>query len=175
MAARMWITGDAELEGKLRHLEMKVADRIAKSCLSAGLTVLARGMKKLAPVGETGALKASIGRRLEKGKRGGVFTAKAGINVGKISSKQAAKDLRRIAKAPHSHLVALGTKPRTRKTIGGKFGYIKNPTSQQLSTGSMPSNEFVRIAYLASKSAVAAAMRRRAEWRLIVEAERLSK
>ncbi len=164
MAARIYITGDDQLEGMLRHLETKVADRIAKSCLSAGLTVIARAMKKMAPVGETEALKKSIGRRLEKGRGGNTFTAKAGINVGKMTQK-----LRQVVKAPHSHLVALGTKARTRKTIGGKFGFIKQPTSKQLSTGIMPSNEFVRIAYLASKSATAAAMRKRAEKRLAKE------
>ena len=166
--ARKFLTGDDKLEGMLRYLETKVADRVAKSSLSAGLMVLARGMKKLAPIGETRALADSIGRRLEKGKRGREFTAKAGINVGKM-----AKKLREVVKAPHSHLVALGTKKaRTRKKLGGKFAYITNPTPRQLSTGVMPSNDFVRIAYMVSKNAVERAMRRRAERRLASEAAR---
>lgn len=163
--ARIHISGDDQLEGMLRYLETQVADRVAKSCLSAGLTVIARAMKRMAPVGETGAVKNSIGKRNERGKRGGVFTAKAGINVGKMSKK-----LGQVVKAPHSHLVALGTKKaRTRKTIGGKFSFITNPTAKQLSTGFMPSNEFVRIAYLSSKSAAATAMKKRAEKRLAKE------
>lgn len=149
--ARMILTGDKELEATLKTLADKAADRVARSVLGAGLTVIARAMKAAAPVGKTGAVKASIGKRNERKKRTGVFEAKTGVNVGK-------KTKRKGKFAPHAHLVALGTKPRVRKTIGGKFGYIKNPSQQQLSTGTMPSNPFVKRAYETSRAAAATRM-----------------
>jgi HK97 gp10 family phage protein len=156
--ARIFLTGDKKLEATLKRLADKEADKIAKSALGAGLTVMVSAIRKAAPVGPTGNLKAGIGKRLEKGKRGGAFTAKAGINVGKRTKAV----LSRKNFGPHAHLVALGTKARIRKSIGGKFGYITNPTPSQLSTGTMPKNPFVKHAASSSKTAVRAAMRKRA-------------
>jgi HK97 gp10 family phage protein len=149
--ARTILTGDKEIENTLTKLADKAADRVARNALGAGLTVVAKAMKQAAPVGKTGAVKASIGKRNEKKKRTGVMEAKAGINVGK-KTKQKGRF------APHAHLVALGTKPRQRKRIGGRFSYLKNPTPQQLSTGTMPANSFVRMAYESSRSAARTAM-----------------
>ncbi len=159
--ARKYLTGDKGLEATLAKLAGKEADRIAKSALGAGLTVIAKAQRKAAPVGKTGAVKASIGKRLESGKRGNSFTAKAGINVGKQSKKPKLTGMN--INAPHSHLVALGTAQRSRKTIGGKFSYITKPTEQQLSTGIMPSNPFIKVAYEAANGNAAEAMRKRAE------------
>jgi HK97 gp10 family phage protein len=153
--ARKILTGDKELEATLKQLSDRHADRIAKSALGAGLGKIQAAIRKVAPVGPTGNLKAGIGRRLEKGNRGGKFTAKTGINVGKRKAGKTTK-----GPAPHAHLVALGTKPRTRKVIGGKFGFITKPTDEQLSTGTMPSNPFVKQAYQSSRSAAFAAMRK---------------
>lgn len=160
--ARAYLTGDKELEATLKRLSDKSADRVARSALGAGLSVLAKAMKKLAPVGKTGNLKQSIGRRLEKGKRGGTIVAKAGVNVGKGAQKKGRT-------APHSHLVVLGTKLRVRERLGGKFAWITHPTPQQLSTGIMPSNPFIRNATQSSKGAVQAAMRKRAAKKLAQE------
>lgn len=161
---RKYLTGDDGIEKALKYLAEKSADRIAKSALGAGLVVVNKAIKKAAPRGKTNQLADSIGRRLERNKRNGVVTAKTGINVGKTKKGQDRKV------APHSHLVALGTRPRTRRTIGGRFAYIKNPTDTQLSTGSMPANHFVRTAYQQSRSAAQAAMRKRAEKKLVDEA-----
>jgi len=144
--ARKVITGDVALEKTLRHLADKSADKVAKAALGGSLTVLKRNIKKAAPVGATGNLKASIGSRFEKGSRQnkGKVRAIAGINVGKRTKAEKAAGSR--VRGPHAHLVALGTKARFRKTLGGKFSAIKNPTTDQLSTGVMPSNPFVKNA-----------------------------
>jgi hypothetical protein len=155
--ARKFLTGDKELEATLRKLADKEADKIARSALGAGLTALAKAEKKAAPVGKTGAVKASIGKRLERKKRSGVIVAKAGINVGKQTKKK-----QRTGRAPHSHLVALGTKQRTRKTIGGKFSYITKPTEKQLNTGVMPKNDFIKRAATGATGSVMSAMHKQA-------------
>jgi hypothetical protein len=144
--ARKIITGDKELEASLRHMADKSADNVAKAALGGSLSVLTRNIKKAAPVGATGNLKASIGSRFEKGSRQnkGKVRAIAGINVGKRTKKEKAAGS--MIRGPHAHLVALGTKARKRKTLGGKFAGIKNPTTDQLSTGVMPSNPFVKNA-----------------------------
>jgi HK97 gp10 family phage protein len=168
--ARRYLTGDDAIEAMLKDLAEKEADRIAKSVLGAGLTVISKQMRKDAPKGPTGNLKKSIGKRLERGKRGGNFTAKAGINVGKRKRSRAdAKGPETVSgvnvrpTAPHAHLVGLGTGPRRRRAIGGSYGgRIKDPTPQQLSTGSMPANPFIREAYRKSQGAMQAAMRKRA-------------
>lgn len=169
--ARKILTGDKELERTLKTLADKAADRVAKGTLGAGLTVIAREMKRDAPVGKTGHLKSEIGKRNERNKRKGLYEAKAGIGVGKRKKPKSQKgQTQRIAGAPHGHLVGLGTKPRTRKKLGGRFAYIKNPTSQQLSTGTMPANPFVKRAYHAARSSAETAMQKRAAKALAREA-----
>lgn len=166
---RKYLTGDNEIEKALLNLATKAADRIGKSALGAGLVVVNKAIKKAAPKGKTGQLKDSIGRRLERNKKTGLITAKTGVNVGKQKKGKEKKV------APHSHLVALGTRPRKRKSLGGKFAYIKHPSEQQLSTGEMPSNEFVKEAYAQSRTAATAAMRQRAAKKLITEAAKARK
>jgi hypothetical protein len=126
-------------------------------------------MKKEAPVGATKALKNSIGRRFERGKKGSTVKAKAGVNVGKRTEKKVGRE------APHSHLIALGTKQRTRKTIGGRYGFIKNPTDAQLSTGTGPQNSYIRRAVEGSTGSVRQAMHKRAAAKLITEAKAAKK
>tara|TARA_R110000822_G_scaffold216828_1_gene351385 strand:- start:2843 stop:3358 length:516 start_codon:yes stop_codon:yes gene_type:complete len=165
--ARAILTGVDEIEKTLRKLSDKTGDRVARSALGAGLGEVAKRIKKAAPVGKTKSLQKSIGKRYEKTKRIKYFQAKAGVNVGK--QKKTAEGFEKKINAPHAHLVALGTKQRTRKRIGGKFSYIRKPSSKQLSTGTMPSNPFVRTAYNASKNAVMSRMIRKAEQRLNIE------
>lgn len=168
--ARRVITGLPELEKTLKGLRDKTADKIAKAALRAGVTVVARAQRKAAPVGATGAVKKSIGSRVGKG-RNGVYQAKAGVNVG----KRTAAKIRKGPLAPHSHLVALGTQQRRRKTIGGRFGYITNPTDQQLSTGKGPANPFIRQAYQSARASARAAMLRQAAKTLAREVAKISK
>lgn len=179
--ARQFITGVADLEKTLRSLSDKSADRVAKAALRGGLAEITKAQRKAAPVGETGALKKSIGSRLEKSKRTGLVMAKAGLNVGKRKSgKKKGASTERLSKlveqgAPHAHLVALGTQKRERKSIGGKFAYLKNPTPKQLSTGTMPANPFIKDAYAKAQSKIEPAMRKRAAKALDREAKRASR
>lgn len=137
------LTGVKEIDSALRKLSSKEGDKVAKAAISGGLAELSKAIKKEAPKGETGLLRKSIGKRFEKANGKKLVTAKAGVNVGK--QKKTAEGMNSRKTAPHSHLVALGTAARTRKKIGGKFSYIQNPTATQLSTGTMPSNPFVRL------------------------------
>lgn len=175
--ARRYLTGDDQIEKAIQYLKDKSADKIAKSVMGAGLTVFAKEMKKEAPKGATRQLEASIGKRLERNKRTGLVTAKVGINVGKTKKGKTRK------LAPHSHLVGLGTQTRTRKSIGGRFsGYERVhldgssiPGNPQLLTGAMPANPFVKKAYQRARSSATAAMRKRAEKKLITEAAKAKK
>ncbi len=152
--ARKYITGDKELEKRLRWLADKAADRVARSATGAGLTVIAKAQKKAAPEGPTGNTKASIGKRFERKARTGFVTAKAGVNVGKRSKRKG-----RIA--PHSHLVALGTRPRVRKSGG--------------STGVMPANPWIKTSTQSALGAVKTRMTAAATKALAREARRALK
>lgn len=125
MSADIVLTGDVRLNALLKALPENVQRKYARQALGRGMTILVKAAKAMAPVGETGALKASIGKRFKRDTRSGVTTAKVGINVGRA----AAKTYRRT---PHGHLVALGTGERVTKD--GK------------STGRMPANSFFRDA-----------------------------
>lgn len=151
--ARKWLTGDVELEATLKALgNDKAADRVARSALGAALTATRNAIAKDAPVGPTGNLKRSIGKRFEKGKKTKYrVVSKAGVNVGKNKKDGTNK------RAPHGHLVALGTEDRTHKS--GK------------SVGRMTPNPFVRTAVQASLGAVREKMRTQAAKAL--ERERL--
>lgn len=168
MAATFTITGDKELDAKLSVLKTSVANKLAKYSLQAMASKLSASIRKAAPKGPTKNLKASVGSRVGK-VTGGIVTAKVGLNVGKRTEK------RRGRMAPHSHLVALGTVARFRKTIGGWYGYIKTPSQQQLSTGTMPANPFVKLAVTSGMSAARSAMTKNATKNLAKELAKLKK
>ena len=151
---RAVITGDRQLERALTRLADKSADRVASAAIRGGLGEIRKAQRKAAPVGETKALKESIGSRFEKKRgRSPKVTAKAGINVGK---RKAGRTV-----APHAHLVGLGTGERFLKS--GK------------SVGRMPANNFISVATLASQSKQKAAMSRRAARALEREAQKARK
>lgn len=137
--ARAIITGDKRLDRKLAALSSKDSRIARRSAVMAALTVIAKGIRTEVPVGETKALKKSIGSRMRKEKRGarkGQTEAKVGVNVGKK------KDNR----APHSHLVALGTKDRWTGTRSwkNKGGTVTKSTGNpRRYRGKMPTNDFV--------------------------------
>jgi hypothetical protein len=111
--ARQIVTGIPELERTLKTLADKAADRVARSAIGGGLTVAAKRIRQAAPKGKTGALKKSIRSRFERQKGSRPTTAKVGINVGK--QKKTAAAMAKQIRAPHAHLVALGTKRRRRR------------------------------------------------------------
>jgi len=175
--ARRVLTGDKEIEATLTALEDKAADKVAIAALGTGISIVAGMMKKMAPVGPTGNLRKNIGRRIVRGKTDGLMRGKAGVNVGKrkVAEKVAYSRGAGGNRAPHAHLVALGTGQRHRQTIGGKFSYITNPKEDQLSTGSMPSNPFIKAAYQQSQSKVAVKMRQRAAKALAKELAKVAR
>jgi hypothetical protein len=154
------LTGVKEIDQAIRKLSSKEGDKVAKAAISGGLAELAKSIKKEAPKGATGTLRKSIGKRFERQKGQKLVTAKAGVNVGK--QKKTAESMNGKPRAPHSHLVALGTQPRTRKKIGGKWSYITDPTDKQLSTGVMPSNPFVRLGTSKAQSKILGKMTKNA-------------
>ena len=170
---RQYVTGIPELEATLSKLADKSADRVARSAIGGGLTIAAKRIRQAAPKGKTGALKKSIRSRFIKQSGSRPTTAKVGVNVGK--QKKTAEGLVKRIKAPHAHLVALGTKRRKRKKLGGKFAFIKQPSSQQLSTGTMPENPFLRKAFEAARPETMQRMRDRAAKALEREAAKARK
>lgn len=171
--ARQLLTGVPELEATLKGLADKAADRVARSAIGGGLTVAAKRIRQAAPKGKTGALKKSIRSRFERRKGNRPPTAKVGVNVGK--QKKTAEGMVKQIRAPHAHLVALGTRPRKRKQLGGKFATITQPTEQQLSTGTMPANPFVKKAFEAARPETMKRMAERAAKALEREAAKARK
>lgn len=160
-SARLIMTGDKQVERMLRGMQTKDADRISKKCVRAQLNEGVKEVRKGAPRGKTKELSKSIGSRLEASRKKNTVTAKFGINVGKRSKKSVATR-GKTHRAPHGHLVALGTKDRKRKRIGGKFAHITNPTNEQLRTGRMTPNKFVSEGTARARPKMAAAAQRKA-------------
>lgn len=144
----------------------KIRDRIAKAGLGSALNIVRTGIKREAPK-RTGYLRGGIGRKIKKGKAPGSWFARAGVRVGKVGKVK--NDVRT------GHLVALGTGERTRDKLGGKFSYIKDPSEDQLSTGSMPANYFVKRGYSKTISRAMATLERRVDQKIASELAKLSK
>lgn len=127
MTPEITITGDKQLDRKLQQLG-KRGRTIARQATKQGGTVLAKEIRRRAPVGKTKSLKKSIGAKSgrSKGNGEGVITAKAGVNVGKKKKSRTTKSGRVIKAnyAPHGHLATLGTKARRTKS-GANRGSVK--------------------------------------------------
>jgi len=161
---RQYLTGDKELDAALEQLGTKVGNRIARASIRAGVAVLKREIKKRAK----GTVKDHIGSKVKVLKSSKKLVAKAGVNVGKAGKID-------TPGPPHAHLFAIGSKKRTRKRIGGRFAYLKRPTSAQLRTEAMPGNQFVDEAASASQGQVKTAMHAAARKSLEREAKKLAK
>lgn len=144
-AASMFLTGVPELDKKLEQMERKAGNRVARNTLGAGARVVQKAIKAISPA----KIKDSVGMRNEKSRRSGKLETKVGINVGKRSKTRWAQ---------WAPLIVLGSKFRTRKTIGGLFSYIKNPTAAQLATGVIPKTDIVNRGVAASKGSADSAM-----------------
>ncbi len=141
------LTGFKEFDAKLRQFEAKAASRISRNTLGAGARLVQKEIKKEA----TPVLKPTIGMRNERGRKSGRIEAKVGVNVGKRSRTKAKR---------WAPLMVLGSQPRTRKTIGGRFAYIAKPTAAQLSTGRIKENQIVRRGYSAAQGSLPSVMRK---------------
>ena len=167
----VFLTGFGPMMSRLEQLSSpRIRDRIIKAGLGAGLNRIRTAIRKEAPKGKLGSIKAAIGRQIKKGKQGGVWFAKAGVNVG--LKKGGPK------RAPHGHLVALGTEERFRKHIGGKFKYLDDAAQKNqelLSTGSMPANDFVGRGYNKAIGKALETLERRVEKKLESELKRIER
>lgn len=162
------VHGADALQSGLSDLRQSGVGRVAKSMVNAAAGVQVRAEKAGAPRGATKQTAGSIGKRVKLDARAAVVTAKTGINVGK--RKAAAAGYK-----PHAHLVAAGTVKRYRKRIGGRFRWLLRPTSDQLSTGAMPANNWIGNAISASKPAAAIAARTAGAKALDREAAKIAK
>lgn len=130
---------------KLRTLGPKIERKVVRKALSKAATPIASAMRKLAPKG-TG--KTSDGRDRPNLKKT-IKKTLVRANARGFASIRIGPEAR---KAPHAHLVEFGTKPRTRKRIGGKYSRIKDPTAEQLRTGAAPEQSFLRKAFKQERS-----------------------
>lgn len=146
------ITGVRDIDRKLDRLDKKVGKRVGRAAVNAGLRVVVKEIKQRVPPAKT---KGHSGKRLKrattsvnkKNRRTHVDEAKAGA-VGKVKKK-----------APHYHLIALGTAERHDR--GRNRGAVKP-------------NDFVKRAGLASQSAMLSKMREKAKERIAAEAAKAS-
>lgn len=118
------LTGERELQRAFKTLEKKAKRSIGRKGIVAGSTPMMKRVRALAPVGETGNLKKSIGRKLKR--FGGVDVAIIGprIKLGEASGQ-------------HAYIVEYGTKERF--------------TKKGASRGVMPARPFMRPAFAQMK------------------------
>ncbi len=130
------------------------AARVANSMQAASTSAVVKAGRAAAPRGKTKETSQSVGKRVvQRNKAAGLIVSKIGINVGKHRKAEEVG-----VHEPHAHLVGMGSKPRFRKRIGGRFAYITRPTQDQLSTGTMPANDFIGQALATARPAMVAAM-----------------
>jgi hypothetical protein len=113
--------------------------------MGGGLTVIRKAIKAKAPK-QTGLLKKSIGNRLEKRKGNRPMGAKTGINVGKTRKGKTSN------RAPHGHLVALGTTKQRERKSGGSTGRMTANSFVSEATRSAKAATFKRMQELATKT-----------------------
>lgn len=124
MAGERILTGDKEIDRKLKFLERRAANRAARAGLAAGGRVLVKAIKQEVP-SHLRTVKKAFGSRVKKDKRAGVTQAKAGAAVGK---RPRGKPAKRSSAAGvgisrrNIHWWILGTGPRTQKKTGRATG-----------------------------------------------------
>lgn len=116
------------------------AKAIAGAGVDAGRREAESAIKAAAP---GGVAKEISSRRLRND--GPIVGAIVGIGVARGSR----------VKKPHGKFLALGSAVRYRRTVGGFYGRnLRAPTKQQLSTGAITPNHFVRDSFLADLSTI---------------------
>ena len=134
--SRVNMTGVKEIDAVLDGLEKKTAKKIGRASINAGLGEMRKEIRKRAPVGKTQLLKKSIGNRFKRNKKKDLMEAKAGINVGKKKGKR----------APHGHLVALGTNIRQSPNGANRGRVEANDFVRQGTEAALPSVKSKMIA-----------------------------
>lgn len=143
------LTGQKEFDAKIKTFETKAGNRIARATLGAGMRTLRKSIRSFAPEW----MKEFIGMRGDKSNSSGTYQAKVGVNVGK---RKKAKKVTWNGWVP---VAVLGTQQRSRKSLGGKFASIANPTAQQLSTGSIAPHPIVKQGVAAATGAMQTQMK----------------
>lgn len=119
------ITGNKEIDRKLKRLATSGQKRVARAALGKALTVLARGIRNAIDPKQKSAKK-TVGTKNKKNKKTGIHEAKVGLGVGKRTKSKKERTSKAgvgISKE-NIHWLTLGTTERT--TDYGK------------STGAMP-------------------------------------
>jgi len=140
------IEGSKNINRMLKKVETKLERKTARRALKKGLGPAAARIRKLAPSGKKKKLKKAVGSKVGKDRSAGYAnTAKVGVNIGKKGTRR----------APHAHLVILGTKFRNRKRIGGKFkSRFPAFDTRNKSTGSVKANDFVKEGFDSTRNQV---------------------
>ena len=155
MADRI-ITGIEQVDRKLLLLATKDANRIARSGLNAGLTSLARTIRReidAEPISRElkKALKLTVGKRLENNSRRFDVGAKAGFGVGKNTRAKKAQIAKRKLKrgtaqrkgvgisSANVHWFALGTARRSTNSPRRSVGAIRPVQAVRRAAGSAAS------------------------------------
>lgn len=130
---RVELSGVDDVWKTIKRLERKSGPRIAGKVLGAANRSFAAGIKRHIPKINTPGhsnkrLKKSVGYRYKKSQKL-ITSSKVGFRVGGMEKAFA---------APHAHLYVLGTRPRKRRRIGGKFKRFDRTGAR--STGSAPAH-----------------------------------
>lgn len=166
------VTGINELDKALANLDTKVARKVTRTAVNAGLTAMAKGIRtaiSAAPISPQlkRALKRAVGKRFNRTRRGSKdMSAKAGFGVGKKRKTRVAKRSGKTKggvglSAANAHWFLLGTKDRTTKT-SGRY------------TGRIVAVRIIQVAYKRNARAVFAWMERVGYAKLQSEIERMA-
>jgi HK97 gp10 family phage protein len=146
------ITGEAEMAKALQGLPAKIKKDVAFAAMVAAVQPTVLAARALAPVGETGELRKSIGFVVRQYRRGdityGIIGARRGFGTDKTDP------------AKYAHLVEFGHAV----AVGGKlfrgFNPFKNVKATGVLAGFVPPRPFLRPAFEATKAEVLATLSR---------------
>lgn len=110
--SELTVTGDKEIDRKLKHLASSGQRRVARAGTSKMQTILLRGIRNAVPPNYKSAKK-TLGRRNKKNKKTGEYESKIGFGVGKRTKSKVSRDPKKpgvgISKR-NIHWLILGTK-----------------------------------------------------------------
>lgn len=167
------ILGEKELDAKLEHLKLSMANRIARKALGKGVRVALKAMKARVPAQYKEAKKA-LGAVVDR--KGGAgrdqHRAKAGAAVGKAAKakpKERKKGSGVGIGGANLHWFILGTKDRTRNKIGGA---VKEGTSKSTGTMQPVMEDIVKGGFSSAAGEVQAVIRATVQAELEKEAKK---
>jgi hypothetical protein len=155
MRPAIQVLGAAQLRRNLLALG-KTAQSIGRTALRKASKSLAVADQAAAPKGKTGSIPGEIGfRSLKRSEASGQLAAKAGLGVGKKKIVgRVVNPGRMLARQPHGHLIAAGTKNRytgARTWRTKKGGMRKKKTGKPRAfRGRVQANPFIRQAAAAA-------------------------